>query len=889
MPKFYKNKRFKPLAFVLSALVAIAATVLLSAFVLRWLAGIYGREHGRYGSWLAVESVLSCLALGLLIFHRQLPPHALERPRKKLDPVVYARSQFNRQIVWWVIWLLAFVSFAIPSLYEIHVFGIRGTIRVLLMIWWAIDLALAGKLLVSRLKSPSQQVRSQQSMETPFDRLVRGQRSWLSLVVFLQCFLATIITNSIPVWLCFSVASLFVLAALVIRTAVQPFDPRTLFGQGFLFLFRQINRVWKWDELPVWVGVANLAALREELREHNLYSTAEDTISVTCPVGLRPIPLKTNDASLSRMSDGFFNDPVSDTMGIASYAAEGNTSTQFTQSHPDARFGRNMPFQALESDEKRLMSPNPRDISCKLLARDANKSNKGTDYAKSINLLAAAWIQFQSHDWFSHGEPIEEFPMEVDTSNDPEHDRWPTQPMLVRRTRPDPTRAKGDNLPGFIQPQSCNPVASTKSNLGCPVTFVNSEAHWWDASQVYGTQPSRTKALTNGTCPHMPSIHNSTGNAHTGFFDNWWLGLGVLHELFAKEHNAICDALRDEYRSWSNELIFEKARLINAALMAKIHTIEWTPAILNNQALQISMNANWSGLFTQRVIDSFGRLGWNEAFWGIPGSGINHHAAPYALTEEFVSVYRMHSLIPDEITLRKLSGERSETFTTQSGRGIVGDQGSLGPWNDFSQSDLLYSFGTSFPGSLTLNNFPNSLRRFMKPGSSDPIDIATIDILRDRERQVPRYNRFRRELRMKPIRSFDEFNSPDTPDIAARLREVYKPLPDGQDCVDDLDLLIGTLAESKPEGFGFSDTTFRIFILMASRRLKSDRFTAEDFTPEIYTSLGIDWVNSTSMKDVLLRHNPELANSMYGIKNAFKPWLTGQLNPDGSAEWKAAS
>lgn len=31
--------------------------------------------------------------------------------------------------------------------------------------------------------------------------------------------------------------------------------------------------------------------------------------------------------------------------------------------------------------------------------------------------------------------------------------------------------------------------------------------------------------------------------------------------------------------------------------------------------------------------------------------------------------------------------------------------------------------------------------------------------------------------------------------------------------------MIGLVAEPKPEGFGFSDTAFRIFILMASRRL----------------------------------------------------------------------
>jgi len=36
------------------------------------------------------------------------------------------------------------------------------------------------------------------------------------------------------------------------------------------------------------------------------------------------------------------------------------------------------------------------------------------------------------------------------------------------------------------------------------------------------------------------------------------------------------------------------------------------------------------------------------------------------------------------------------------------------------------------------------------------------------------------------------------------------------------------LGEQLLPGFGFSDTAFRIFILMASRRLKSDRFFTND-------------------------------------------------------------
>src|SRR5215210_5120603 len=59
------------------------------------------------------------------------------------------------------------------------------------------------------------------------------------------------------------------------------------------------------------------------------------------------------------------------------------------------------------------------------------------------------------------------------------------------------------------------------------------------------------------------------------------------------------------------------------------------------------------------------------------------------------------------------------------------------------------------------------------------------------------------------------------------------------------------------EGFGFSDTAFRIFVLMASRRLNSDRFFTEDYTPEVYTQAGLDWIDDNDMSTVLLRHYPD--------------------------------
>jgi len=89
-----------------------------------------------------------------------------------------------------------------------------------------------------------------------------------------------------------------------------------------------------------------------------------------------------------------------------------------------------------------------------------------------------------------------------------------------------------------------------------------------------------------------------------------------------------------------------------------------------------------------------------------------------------------------------------------------------------------------------------------------------------------------------------------------------------------VDTMVGLFAETPPEGFGFSDTAFRVFILMASRRLQSDRFLTADYRPEIYTQFGIDHVEATTMTSLIKRHCPGLAGLIPDEANAFRPWAS---------------
>jgi hypothetical protein len=177
--------------------------------------------------------------------------------------------------------------------------------------------------------------------------------------------------------------------------------------------------------------------------------------------------------------------------------------------------------------------------------------------------------------------------------------------------------------------------------------------------------------------------------------------------------------------------------------------------------------------------------------------------------------------------------------------------------------DWIYSLGVAHPGAITMHNHPNALRKLTRI-NGDRVDLATIDILRDRERGVPRYNDFREKLRKKRIERFEDLT--DNVEWAQQIKEVYN----GD--IDSVDTQVGMLAEPLPPGFGFSDTAFRIFILMASRRLKSDRFYTNDYSPDVYTNEGLKWVDDNLMGDVLLRHYPELAPALEGSKNAFAPW-----------------
>ena len=749
-------------------------------------------------------------------------------------------------------------------------------------------------------------------------------------------------------------------------------------------------------------------------------------------VGASAEQLCTGALIRGRTLTGICNDLRNPLMGSTGTLFANNI--EFESTFPDA--GLNELARNRHGDRLSLLKPDPQVISRTLLTRvqrDAAACADGygkpgfakdgtCDYKKApfFNVLAAFWIQFMTHDWFSHLEEGHNAPeyMKVGcTSQLVNGVDTPLTPQEVARLgcRPEDAIDKGFVASGGEPPKFSH---NGREHLGrAPKTFRNMNTAWWDASQIYGydetsrrrvkrdpQDPARLRLIAlegrntagdrQGYLPLLeaadPKLPDWAGQEAAAFPDNWTVGMSFFHTVFSREHNQFVDEFRRRaartpdadcglrnpadptrvirYRDVTPDELFEVARLVVSAEIAKIHTIEWTPQLLYDEPLFRAMNANWSGLFGEKKILSdvlektllrlrgspttrranelysvvasgpgivgqgSDKPGWRLSNPDDVNNGTNHFGSPFNFPEEFVSVYRLHPLLPDLLEYRDTANPNAITSKIPI---VETFRGKATPFmRERGLANWALSMGRQRLGLLALQNHPRFLQNLRIDRLQSPtkqIDVAALDIIRDREHGVSRFNEFRRQYGLRQLTSFDDFINPHLPKdsaeaadqarLAATLREVYgqhrcdasKPVtlaqrnvdgssindclghPNGSvvDNIEDVDTVVGYLAETtRPHGFAISETQFVVFILNASRRLFSDRFLTSSFRPEFYTTLGLDWVNNNGpvkmfepnpinghagqpvspLKRVLMRVIPELKPELDHIVNAFDPW-----------------
>jgi hypothetical protein len=598
-------------------------------------------------------------------------------------------------------------------------------------------------------------------------------------------------------------------------------------------LFGYTGKIWtNWYRRSAFTGVLTLAYMRNKMNRENLFSTYPSNKKVGFIDPPEEIP---PFVKFYRTANGSWNnldDPKEGAVGT--------------------RFQRNIPIDQIKTPSKdEILFPNPRKLSRVFLTREGEMKK-----APFINMLAAAWIQFQNHDWISHGETLQrdyfEIPLEED---DPARLKYQQDKLFIGKTQPDPTKHPEDKA---------------------ALTFINEVTHWWDGSQLYGSYEEDTLRLRSFNDGKLIIKEDGTlpiakdGVEDTGFKRNWWVGLSLFHTLFVHEHNAICTHLKSHYPAWEDNQLFHTARLVNSALMAKIHSIEWNSAINPNGVIFQGNHSNWYGFLTTLLRS---KKNWktvadinvrNTEMGGVVGNPIDKNHSAFGLTQEFVEAYRIHSMLPEELRIKRMGEDQIENVPFSMTR----QAGSPKTISKYGLENLFYSMGNQNPGQVVLNNYPRFMQELSIPGN--PIyDLGAVDLLRARERAVPRYNEFRRLLGLKPILHYADITDDQT--VIEKFKLLYGEEEEG---IEKIDFMIGTLAEKhRPKDFAFGETMFQLFLLNSTRRLQADRFYTDCYTEKYYTAEGMKWIDSNTLKSVLLRNFPGLASTgLANITNAFEPW-----------------
>lgn len=304
------------------------------------------------------------------------------------------------------------------------------------------------------------------------------------------------------------------------------------------------------------------------------------------------------------------------------HEGSGNNSNVRTMGMSGCPFARNTPKRAADAS----VGPDVGQVSEQLLARPGGV----TKTKPLVNLLGGAWLQFMVHDWFEVQKDLAAPPLEF--------------PLPGGGTMP-------------LQPAS---VSQDDSG-------INKHDMWWSGAQIYGTTPERNAQLRTGQGGQLLLNPDGTylaldeqGVELVGFNSNLWSGIQLLHYLLVKEHNAVCDMLKSNHPDWNDDQLFHTARKIITALVARVHTIEWTTAITQHPMGRAAQYILWYGLlgtllgrkllWLTKLLRPLGQL--NTLLTGIPGSSTVLAAGqPFAHSEEFVMVYRMHALLPDKVVV----------------------------------------------------------------------------------------------------------------------------------------------------------------------------------------------------------------------------------------------
>ncbi|MFK7774365.1 MAG: peroxidase family protein [Saprospiraceae bacterium] len=458
--------------------------------------------------------------------------------------------------------------------------------------------------------------------------------------------------------------------------------------------------------------------------------------------------------------------------------------------------------------------PNPRIISNTLFAQDSllNDPSNLSDFVWSFG-------QFIDHDLSLTGDSNENALIPVPTG-DPWFDPFGTGSSMIFMRR-------------------SKKMTGTGTDPSNPREHGNEITGWLDASSVYGSDQERADWLRSFSDGKMKiSTYNLLPwNTFTGNFatpvdwdaplmddgvqlSNYHFVAGdpranenpllvAFHTLFVREHNRLCDTLKIDNPSWTDEELYQHARKIVGGLIQNVVYSEWLPAM----GVNLDPYIGYDETIDARIVNVFSgaafRLGHtllNSTILRLDNDGNEIAGGNLQLQEAF--------------------------FNPQS---ILFLGGGIDP--------LFKGMGEQVAQDLDCKVI-NDVRNFLfGPPGAGGLDLVSININRGRERGLPDFNTVRADFGLTTYTSFLELNS-DTL-VANAMEQLYGD-------INNIDAWVGMLAENKMPDALFGETIMEIMKVQFSGLRDGDRFYFENDSG--LSAAEILEIKSTTLHDIIMRN-----------------------------------
>jgi hypothetical protein len=285
-------------------------------------------------------------------------------------------------------------------------------------------------------------------------------------------------------------------------------------------------------------------------------------------------------------------------------------------------------------------------------------------------------------------------------------------------------------------------------------------------------------------------------------------GLTCFHTLWVREHNRLCDELKIENPTWTDEELYQRARKIVGACIEAITYEEFLPNI---------------GV----ILDSY--------------SGYDQMVEPNILNSFSAAAYRFgHTMINGRLVRYEEDGsdwsfgavDLRDAFFNPS---ILKDEGGVEP---FFRGIAAQEHQMVDP--LIMDDIRNFL--FGPPGAGG-LDLLSLNIERARERGLPDYNTLREDIFLAP---HDDFNSlTSNVDLANTLLAVYGD-------INDVDPWIGFMSEDHLPNALVGEGLETILQMQFGFLRDGDRYYYEN--DPAFTADEIDAIKNTKLSEIILRN-----------------------------------